>query len=159
VPQTRKALDDIDSVPTVSGLRVCLLQSGDRYPVVRRRLPVASGPGSPAGAATEAADRCAPLRFVQSALGHGSVAVTEKYYAKYAPEAAAKQLPRVIEEGDNVQVVPRLVPRGTDGLRLAGSGVRSSISLSSGWVTGSNQDHLGSAPTQRGRGKIRRPGW
>jgi integrase len=42
--------------------------------------------------ATEAADQGTPMHFIQSALAHGSVAVTEKYYAKYAPEAAANQL-------------------------------------------------------------------
>ncbi len=27
----------------------------------------------------------APMHFIQSALGHGTVGVTEKYYAKYDP--------------------------------------------------------------------------
>jgi integrase len=39
------------------------------------------------------------MHYIQSALGHGSVAVTERYYAKYDPRSAAKQLLRVIEGG------------------------------------------------------------
>jgi len=39
------------------------------------------------------------MHYIQSALGHGSLAVTEKYYAKYDPHSAAKQLLRVIEGG------------------------------------------------------------
>jgi integrase len=41
----------------------------------------------------------APMHYIQSALGHGSVAVTERYYAKYDPKSAAKQLLRLIEGG------------------------------------------------------------
>jgi integrase len=39
------------------------------------------------------------LPRVNSALGHGSVDVTERYYAKYDPKSAAKQLLRLIEGG------------------------------------------------------------
>ena len=41
----------------------------------------------------------ATMHFIQSALGHGSFAVTEKYYAKYDPNSAARQLLRLIEGG------------------------------------------------------------
>jgi hypothetical protein len=41
----------------------------------------------------------APMQYIQSALGHGSVAVAEKYYAKYDPNSAARQLLRLIEGG------------------------------------------------------------
>jgi hypothetical protein len=37
------------------------------------------------------------MHYIQSALGHGTVAVTEKYYAKFSPNSAARQLLRVIE--------------------------------------------------------------
>jgi hypothetical protein len=39
------------------------------------------------------------MHYIQSALGHGSVAVTERYYAKYDPRSAARQLLKVIEGG------------------------------------------------------------
>ena len=41
----------------------------------------------------------APMHYIQSALDHGSVAFTERYYAKYDPKSAAKQLLRLIEGG------------------------------------------------------------
>ncbi len=41
----------------------------------------------------------APMHYIQSVLGHGSVAVIERYYAKYDPKSAAKKLLRLIEEG------------------------------------------------------------
>ena len=47
----------------------------------------------------EASDLGAPMHYFQSALGHGSVAVTERYYAKYDPRSAARQLLKVIEGG------------------------------------------------------------
>ncbi len=46
-----------------------------------------------------ASENGAPMHYIQSALGHGSVAVTEKYYAKYDRNSAAKQLLRLIEGG------------------------------------------------------------
>jgi hypothetical protein len=47
----------------------------------------------------EASELGAPMHYIQSALGHGSVAVTERYYAKYDPRSAARQLLKVIEGG------------------------------------------------------------
>jgi len=38
----------------------------------------------------EAAENGVPMHFIQSALGHSSVAVTERYYAKFAPDIASK---------------------------------------------------------------------
>ncbi len=63
--------------------------------------------------AIEASEKGAPMHFIQSSLGHGSVAVTEKHYAKYAPENAAKQLLRVIEGGRNSQTTGTMT--GTTG--------------------------------------------
>ena len=37
------------------------------------------------------------MHFIQSALGHSSVAVTERYYAKFAPNTAAKALREAVE--------------------------------------------------------------
>jgi integrase len=36
----------------------------------------------------KAADKGVPMHFIQSVLGHSSVAVTEKYYANFSPAAA-----------------------------------------------------------------------
>ena len=47
----------------------------------------------------EASELGAPMHNIQSALGHSSVAVTERYYAKYDPRSAARQLLKVIEGG------------------------------------------------------------
>jgi integrase len=47
----------------------------------------------------EASEMGAPMHYIQSALGHGSVAVTERYYAKHDPRSGAKQPLRVIEAG------------------------------------------------------------
>ena len=54
---------------------------------------------APASFGIEASELGAPMHYIQSALGHGSVAVTERYYAKYDPNSAAKQLLRVMEGG------------------------------------------------------------
>jgi integrase len=39
------------------------------------------------------------MHFIQSVLGHSSVAVTERYYAKFAPDAAAEALRKMVEAG------------------------------------------------------------
>jgi hypothetical protein len=41
----------------------------------------------------------ASMHYIQSALGHGSVVVTERYYVKYDPKSAAQQLLRLIAGG------------------------------------------------------------
>ncbi len=114
-PLTQKALEAIDSVPRLPGCDFVFYnpETGTRwhdarkpwvqareaagYPWLRvRDLPPAFG--------IEASELGAPMHFIQSGLGHGSVAVTEKYYAKYAPDSAAKQLLRVIEGGRKSQI-------------------------------------------------------
>ena len=37
------------------------------------------------------------MHFIQSVLGHGSVAVTERYYAKFRPDAAASAVRQALE--------------------------------------------------------------
>ncbi len=109
-PLTWKALEAIDSVPPLPGCpyvfynpvtRDCWNDLGKPweaarekagYPWLRiRDLRPAFG--------IEASELGAPMHYIQSALGHSSVSVTEKYYAKYDPHSAAKQLLRVIEGG------------------------------------------------------------
>jgi integrase len=38
------------------------------------------------------------MHFIQSVLGHSSVAVTERYYAKFRPDCAAREVLKVLEE-------------------------------------------------------------
>jgi integrase len=49
--------------------------------------------------AIEVAEYGADLHFLQSVLGHSSVAVTEKHYAKFSPKSAAQVTLRLIEGG------------------------------------------------------------
>lgn len=49
--------------------------------------------------AIEVAELGGDLHFLQSVLGHSSVAVTEKHYAKFSPKSAAQVTLRLIEGG------------------------------------------------------------
>jgi integrase len=49
--------------------------------------------------ATEVAELGGDLHFFQSVLGHSSVALTEKHYAKFSPRSAAQVTLRLIEGG------------------------------------------------------------
>lgn len=111
-PLTQRALAAIDSVPPLPGCPYVFYNPDTRtrwyearkqwekarreagYPWLRiRDLRPAFG--------IAASEMGAPMHYIQSALGHGSVAVTEKYYAKYDPNSAARQLLRLIEGGRN----------------------------------------------------------
>jgi hypothetical protein len=56
------------------------------------------------------------MHYIQSALGHGYGAVTEKYYAKFHPHSAAKQLLRVIEGGRRQDQEKTGTKTGTSGI-------------------------------------------
>jgi len=45
----------------------------------------------------EAAEKSVPMHFIQSALGHSPVAVTERYCPKFALDTAAKALLETVE--------------------------------------------------------------
>ena len=109
-PLTQRALDAIDSAPRLPSCPYVFFNPETRtrwcevrkpwekarlkagYPWLRvRDLRPAFG--------IAASELGAPMHYIQSALGHGSVAVTERYYAKYDPKSAAKQLLRLIEGG------------------------------------------------------------
>ena len=113
-PLTREALEAIDSVPPLEGCPYVFYnpETGTRWYDARRPWEEArKAAGYPwlrvrdlrPAFAIEASEQGAPMHFIQSGLGHGSVAVTEKYYAKFDPKSAAKQLLRVIEGGRNKQ--------------------------------------------------------
>jgi integrase len=109
-PLTKEALEAIDSVPPLPGCPYIFYnpETRTRWHDLRKPWEKArKEAGYPwlrvrdlrPAFATEASEAGAPMHFIQSALNHGSVSVTEKYYAKFAPESAAKQLLRVIEGG------------------------------------------------------------
>ncbi len=111
-PLTKEALEAIDSVPPLKGCPYIFYnpETGTRWYDARKPWEQArEAAGYPwlrirdlrPAFATEAAEQGAPMHFIQSGLGHGSVSVTEKYYAKFDPKSAAKQLLRVIEGGRN----------------------------------------------------------
>jgi integrase len=54
------------------------------------------------------------MHFIQSALGHSSVAVTERYYAKFAPDTAAKALREIVESGRKAGLARHLAQHGKD---------------------------------------------
>lgn len=107
-PLTQKALDAIDSVPPLPGCPYIFYnpETGTKWSDARKPWEKArEAAGYPwlrvrdlrPAFGIEASELGAPMHYIQSALGHGSVAVTEKYYAKYDPRSAAKQLLRMIE--------------------------------------------------------------
>jgi integrase len=60
----------------------------------------------------EAAETGVPMHFIQSALGHGSVAVTERYYAKFAPNTAAKALRETVESARKAALAQPVAQEG-----------------------------------------------
>ncbi len=60
----------------------------------------------------EASDLRVPMHFIQSVLGHSSVAVTEKYYAKFHPAAAAGEVRRALEAGRKAAVLAQDLAQG-----------------------------------------------
>jgi integrase len=107
---TAVALDALDAVPPLPG---CLYVFYN--PKTKTRWSDCRGPWEEAREAAgypwlrmrdlrpafgiEASELGAPMHFLQSVLGHSTVAVTEKHYAKFSPESAAQVTLRVIEGG------------------------------------------------------------
>ncbi len=109
-PLTERALAAIDSIPVMPGCPYVFYNPATGEPWRDARKPWIAArreAGFPwlrvrdlrPAFGTEAAELGAPMHFIQSALGHGSVAVTERYYARHSPQSAARQLLRVIEGG------------------------------------------------------------
>ena len=109
-PLTQRALEAIDSFPPLAGCDYVFYnpETGDRWHDARRPWEAArEAAGYPwlrvrdlrPAFGIEASELGAPMHYIQSALGHGSVAVTERYYAKYDLRSAARQLLKVIEGG------------------------------------------------------------
>jgi integrase len=49
--------------------------------------------------AIDLAEKGADMHDIQQALGHASVATTEKYYAQFSPQHSAKKILTVLEGG------------------------------------------------------------
>ena len=122
-PLTDRALDAINSIPVLSGCPYVFYnpKTGTRwsdakkpwvaarkaagYPWLRvRDLRLAFG--------IEAAEKGVPMHFIQSTLGHSSVAVTERYYAKFAPDTAAKALRETVESARKAALAQPVAQEG-----------------------------------------------
>jgi len=126
-PLTQRALDAIDSVPQLPGCPYVFYNPATQTRWCEERKPwekARSKAGYPwlrvrdlqPAFGIAASELGAPMHYIQSALGHGSVAVTERYYAKYDPKSAAKQLLR--RTNANMEWISRLAI-GPDGGRAA----------------------------------------
>src|SRR5262245_7150321 len=109
-PLTDRALEAIDSVPVLPGCPYVFYnpETGTRWYDARKPWEAArSAAGYPwlrvrdlrPAFGTEASERGVPMHFIQSVLGHSSVAVTERYYAKFSPDAAAAAVRAALEAG------------------------------------------------------------
>jgi integrase len=109
-PLTDRAMQAIDSVPALPGCRFVFYnaETGTRWFDVRKPWEAArTAAGYPwlrirdlrPAFGREVARYGAPMHWIQSALGHQSVKTTEKYYAKFRPEAAAAGLLQYLENG------------------------------------------------------------
>jgi integrase/recombinase XerD len=122
-PLTQRALEAIDSIPVLPGCPYIFYnpKTGTRwfdarkpwvdarneakYPWLRvRDLRPAFG--------IEASEKGIPMHFIQSVLGHSSVTVTERYYAKFAPDSAAKALREMIEAGRKASLAQSVAQKG-----------------------------------------------
>ena len=107
-PLTDRALEAIDSVPVLPGCPYVFYnpETGTRWFDVRKPWVAArKAAGYPwlrvrdlrPAFGIEASEEGVPMHFIQSVLGHGSVAVTERYYAKFRPDAAASAVRQALE--------------------------------------------------------------
>ena len=107
-PLTDKALAAIESVPVLPGCSFVFYnpETDTRWSDARKPWLVArQAAGYPwlrvrdlrPAFGIEASEIGVPMHFIQSVLGHSSVAVTEKYYAKFSPQSAAKVVLATVE--------------------------------------------------------------
>jgi integrase len=107
---TDKALQALDSVPPLPGCSYVFYnpETGTRWYDCRRPWERArQKAGYPwlrirdlrPAFAIEVSEYGGEMHFLQSVLGHSSVAVTEKHCAKFSPESAARATLRLIEGG------------------------------------------------------------
>ena len=107
-PLTDRALQAIDSVPVLPGCPYVFYnpETGTRWCDARKPwLAARKAAGYPwlrvrdlrPAFGIEASEDGVPMHFIQSVFGHGSVAVTERYYAKFRPNGAASAVRQAIE--------------------------------------------------------------
>ncbi len=122
-PLTDKALAAIDSVPVLPGCPYVFYnpETGTRWSDARKPwLKARKAAGYPwlrvrdlrPAFGIEASEMGVPMHFIQSVLGHSSVAVTEKYYAKFRPDSAAKAVLATVESVRKRQNLARFLARG-----------------------------------------------
>jgi len=121
---TDRALEALDAVPPLPGCPYVFYnpETGTRWYDCRRPWEKArETAGYPwlrirdlrPAFAIEVSEYGGEMHFLQSVLGHSSVAVTEKHYAKFSPDSAARATLRLIEAG-------RATARRQEGERKAG---------------------------------------
>ena len=109
-PLTDEALNAIDSIPSLPGCPYVFYNpaTGTRWYDARKRWEAARrAAGYPwlrvidlrPAFGIKASEKGIPMHFIQSVLGHSSVAVTERYYAKFSPACAAKEVLRTLQGG------------------------------------------------------------
>ena len=109
-PLTKRAMEAIDSIPVLQGCDYVFYNpdTGTRWIDLKRSWNKArKEAGYPwlrirdlrPAFAINAAELGAPMHFIQSALGHTSVQMTERYYAKFDKHSAARALLDIVELG------------------------------------------------------------
>lgn len=122
-PLTDRAIEAIESIPVLAGCPYVFynLKTGNRWTDARKPWVAArKAAGYPwlrvrdlrPAFGIEAAEIGVPMHFIQSALGHGSVAVTERYYAKFAPNTAAKALRETVESARKTALAQPVAQEG-----------------------------------------------
>ena len=122
-PLTDRALDAIDSIPVLPGCPYVFYnpQTRTRWQDIRKPWQTArKAAGYPwlrirdlrPAFGIEASEKGVPMHFIQSVLGHSSVAVTERYYAKFSPAAAAGEVRRRLETGRKAGILAQNLAQG-----------------------------------------------
>ena len=110
VPLTERALGAIDSIPILPGCPYIFYNAttGARWYDARKPwLKARQAAGYPwllvrdlrPAFGIQTSEMEVPMHFIQSVLRHGSVAVTEKYYANFSPQSAVKMVLATMESG------------------------------------------------------------
>jgi integrase len=124
-PLTERAIEALDSIPILPGCPYVFYnpKTGTRWFDARKPWVAARNAAKhpwlrvrdlrPAFG-IEASEKGVPMHFIQSALGHSSVAVTERYYAKFVPDTAAKALREIVESGRKAVLAQHVAQHGKD---------------------------------------------
>jgi integrase len=64
--------------------------------------------------AIKLAERGCPMHYIQEVLGHHSVTLTEKYYAKFSPASASRAVLRILQGGRDGEALGEWHKTGTE---------------------------------------------